>query len=424
MSIEPTVMPAGRGGKPRRIGRPVGFVGRTAPWLAAVLLLPSSLAASPPGYWDRQRRGANLFDRVETAGRLRAAAAAGIDFVRLAPNKWVGTGRDFLLGDADRFTAIPGADLARLRSVLDDAGAAGLQVVVTTLSLPGARWRQHHGNRSDFRLWREPRYANEAEAFWRQLAAALRGHPALAGYNLVNEPHAEQMDGGVDFRTFEFDAWRRRVAGTPADMNGLYARLVRAIREVDEKTPIVVDCGVYATPWAIAGLLPIDDPRVLYSFHMYEPYVFTTQRLNRGRFTYPGEVPDVDDPGSPHRPWDRAALDRFFEPVREWQTRHHVPSSRILVGEFGVDRRSKGAARYLADLVQIFEAEGWHWAFYAFREDTWDAMDYELGDGPVPAGYWAAVEAGRTPSLPRRGNPLFDVLKQALARRRAAPFSR
>ena len=191
MSIEPTVMPAGRGGNPRRIGRPVGFVGRTTRWLAAVVLLPSALAASPPSYWDRQRRGANLFNRVETAERLRAAAAAGIDFVRLAPNKWVGTGRDFLLGDADRFTAIPGADLARLRSALDDARAADLKVVVTTLSLPGARWRQHHGNRSDFRLWREARYANEAEAFWRQLAAALRGHQALAGYNLVNEPHPD-----------------------------------------------------------------------------------------------------------------------------------------------------------------------------------------------------------------------------------------
>ena len=143
------------------------------------------------------------------------------------------------------------------------------------------------------------------------------------------------------------------MAGAPADMNGLYARLVRAIREVDEETPIVVDCGVYATPWAMAGLLPIDDPRV-----------------------------------------------------------------------FGVDRRSPGAALYLADLVRIFEAEGWHWAFYAFREDTWDAMDYELGDGPLPAGYWAAVEAGRTPALPRHGSPLFDVLKQALARRGAAPSSR
>jgi hypothetical protein len=367
-------------------------------------------------YWSRTRRGANLFDHTESADRLRAAAAAHIEFVRVAPNKWPGEGRDFLLGDADKFTTIPPADLAKVRALLDWAQAAGVRVVLTTLSLPGNRWRQQNGNKSDFRLWREPRYADEAEAFWRQLATAVKGHPALAGYNLVNEPHVEQIDGGVDFWTFDFAAWRRRVAGTPADMNGLYARLVRAIREVDAETPVILDCGVYATPWAMPGLAPLADPRVLYSFHMYEPYVYTTQKLNHGRFSYPGDVPEEAEGAGPRRTWNAASLGRFFDPVRKWQTANHVPANRILVGEFGVDRRSRGAASYLSDLVDIFEAEGWHWAFYSFREDTWDAMDYELGDGPTPPGFWQALEKGLTPTFPRHGSPLFDVLAKALAR--------
>ncbi len=40
----------------------------------------------------------------------------------------------------------------------------------------------------------------------------------------------------------------------------------------------------------------------------------------------------------------------------------------------------------------------------------------ELGDGPTPPGFWEALERGRTPTFTRRDNPIFDVLKKALAR--------
>ena len=48
---------------------------------------------------------------------------------------------------------------------------------------------------------------------------------------------------------------------------------------------------------------------------------------------------------------------------------------------------------------------------YAFREDRWDGMGYEIGNSPLPAAYWQAVEAGKTPEPPRRDNPLFAVIR-------------
>ncbi|MEW5701809.1 MAG: hypothetical protein AB1792_06230 [Candidatus Zixiibacteriota bacterium] len=66
------------------------------------------------------------------------------------------------------------------------------------------------------------------------------------------------------------------------------------------------------------------------------------------------------------------------------------------------------------DVIQVLQSHGWHWAFYSFREDTWDGMDYELGTQPLGAAYWSAVERGETPVLPRRDNPLWTVIKQAL----------
>ena len=359
-------------------------------------------------FWNQPRRGANFFNRRESADRFRAASLAGTGWVRLTFSKWQGAGRDFLIGDADRFSGIPPADLGELRRQLDVAHGAGLKVVLAPLTLPGARWRQHNDNRSDFRLWRDAGWHTQAAAFWRELASALRDHPAVAGYNILNEPHPELTEGEVEPERYDFRARAARVRDSAADLNALYATVVRAIRTVDARTPIVLDAGLYANPWAIAGLTPIADAAVLYAVHMYEPYVLTTLRQNKGRYAYPGTVEGVS--------WDRAALERYLTPVVAWQREHRVPSSRIIVAEFGCDRRVTGAASYLADLLDIFEARGWHWAFYAFREDTWDAMDYELGDGPTPPGYWSALEAGRTPAVRRRDNPLWLVLQRGLAR--------
>ena len=274
----------------------------------------------------------------------------------MAPDKWKGAGRDFLIGDADQFQGIPAPDLAQVRAVLDHAQAAGVEVVITMLSLPGARWRQHNGNRSDFRLYREPRFAEQAAAFWRELATALRGHPALVGYNPINEPHPELATGPVDEDRFDFPAFARRAEGTLEDLNGLYARIVSAIRLADPDTPIVLDAGLYATPPAIAALRPLADPHVLYSVHMYEPFVYTNASATAGGSPTRARFPSTPTMRSRRGVvGTRTRLARFLDPVLTWQRAHGLPAERILVGEFGVDRRARGADRYLTDLVDVFE---------------------------------------------------------------------
>ena len=111
----------------------------------------------------------------------------------------------------------------------------------------------------------------------------------------------------------------------------------------------------------------------------------------------------------------------FLKPVSDWQQRWGWPARRILVGEVGVYRRNDGAARYLDDALSLFTEQGWHWAFYAFREDNWDGVDYELGTSPPTAAYWQALESGRMPGAEvYLGNELFDVIREHLGLR-AAP---
>jgi hypothetical protein len=194
----------------------------------------------------------------------------------------------------------------------------------------------------------------QAAKFWHDLAGSLARHPALVGVNVLNEPRPKRPDQLTEF----------------------HRRMLLAVRSADTRLPVILDAAPDAEPSGFHTLMPVDDNRVLYSVHVYEPWSFITWRKNRGRHPYPG----ADASGVLV---DRKHLARVLEPVRRWQKRHGIPSRRILVGEFGIDRRIPGAADYLADLIDLFEGHGWHWAFYAFREDSWNGMNHELGPSPA-----------------------------------------
>jgi endoglucanase len=387
--------------------------------LLLLLLGSPAWAGDALGFWDTPRRGANCQRRRVPPEYWEAARSADLDFVRLLPDGWPAHRRDFLIGDADRFSGLDEADLAVLVRTLDDARQAGVPIVLGMISLPGARWRQLNGDRDDARLWRDPAFAPQAEAFWCALAARLRGHPALVAYNPLNEPHPERAFGFEEPAARGYADWRSRAEGTPADLDAFARRIVAAIRSADPATPILLDGPFYASPEGLALLEPVDAPAVLYAFHFYEPWEYVTWRVNKGRFAYPGRMPGPCR-GATAR-WSRDVLRARVAPVLRWSERHGVPRGRIVAAEFGVSRRVEGALAYLRDLVAVLEEGGWHRAFYAFRPDgAWTDLDYELGTDPVDPRIWAAEERGEDVerSKRRHDNPLWQALMQDQALRR------
>jgi hypothetical protein len=375
--------------------------------LAALAALPQhGIAGEGIDFWSQQKRGANFFNTAPLSAPLDGARELGLGFVRLTADKWKpASGRDFLLRNADEFVAVDEADLKTLISALDDAHARGHRIVLTMLSLPGCRWSQNNGGQDDARLWTDARYRAQAAAFWRDLAGRLKDHPAIAGYDPLNEPHPEKaagIDGTADER---FAAWLEQSRGTPADLDAFYAEVIAAIRQVDQRTPIVVEGWGYGDAAGLSHLRPIDDPAVLYSFHFYEPWNYTTFRVNRQRYAYPDRMPTGWD--GPTEAWTPQSIEQRMQPVVQWAARHNIPPQRIIVGEFGCDRRVAGAQAYLADLIAAINRNGWHWAFYAYREDGWNAMDYEIGSEGEPG--------------PRGQGPLWDLIRSQFSATRPSP---
>jgi hypothetical protein len=113
---------------------------------------------------------------------------------------------------------------------------------------------------------------------------------------------------------------------------------------------------------------------------MYAPPAYTIRWLNNGRFAYPGPV--LNWPDSPYggiKYWNKEAMRVFLAEVKNWQNNNNIPNRNLFVGEAGVSREVQGAQRYLLDLLDLFNELEWNWAIYGFRDEEWDAMDYELG---------------------------------------------
>jgi hypothetical protein len=232
------------------------------------------------------------------------------------------------------------------------------------------------------------------------LAKELRNYSIIVGYDILNEPRPE------NHLTGEIQEQQGLQREAQRSLRVLYDDIVKEIRKVDRDTPIILESSAYADPVTFRYLEPnLNDRNILYSFHMYEPYEYTNHK-NFGKYVYPGKIAE--------KYWDRKELESYMKAVSDFQRMYRITPNRIFVGEFGGYRRQRNLSRYFEDLIEIFERNKWHWAFYAFREDSWDGMDYEFGDQNIPWSYWESIEKGEAPTFFRKGtNPPFTVLKTA-----------
>jgi hypothetical protein len=187
--------------------------------------------------------------------------------------------------------------------------------------------------------------------FWEKVASRYKGHPAIFGYNLINEPHSREIKTGDPSLPEQYD------------------RLIKAIRKIDQVTPIIIECDQMSAPQLLQFLPIYDSPNIIYSVHMYMPGGLTHQ-LNPKAESFSG-YPDAE------KKWNKEYLRSELKFVRDFQQK---TGARIYIGEFSCIRWAPGADQYIADCISLFEEYGWDWAYHAYRE--WEGWSVEHSDDP------------------------------------------
>jgi aryl-phospho-beta-D-glucosidase BglC (GH1 family) len=177
--------------------------------------------------------------------------------------------------------------------------------------------------------WNSPQLNAEFLALWTDLISRLKDEPHILAWEPMNEPHDADA------------AW--------------YRELIPRLRRLDPLRPIVIEGANYSHAVDLTDAFLSPDPNIIYAFHMYDPYNYTTD-IQKPPLVYPG-------------PWGPAYLHQIIEPARLFRERNHVP---VWCGEWGVKTAAPNYPRYLQDLHDVLAQDGFDWNIWAWAYQAKD----------------------------------------------------
>lgn len=192
---------------------------------------------------------------------------------------------------------------------------------------------------------------------WVAVARRFHDHPAVIGYDLMNEPSPgsqfsplEALRGvgaGRDSASGSFDRER---------LGPFYQRLINRIRTVDQEKYVFVEPRYGAAAAGAEQYLPVmNDPRAGAPRVVFAPHLYSV----------PFEANMNYDPS------DRTVA--RWEAARIEETRsNNLP---IVMGEFGMDQTFPGAVRYLDDVLELADRMMLSWAYWDWSPGTWGFWD-------------------------------------------------
>ncbi len=256
-------------------------------------------------------------------------------------------------------------DEARLRPVDEAIGwarAAGIGVILDMHFLPGADF---NSNKQDNRVFTDMALQAKVADFWRRLARRYADQGPWLRFEILNEP----------------------VAAENSQLNTFNAHMLAAIRESNPTRVVYLTSNRWSSFRTVDDVVLPDDPNIAFTFHYYEPMVFTHQRASWAGFSkamppvdFPGRVPELPPsaflPGHPRPAWIHpgqnltvAAIDADFDRVAAW-AKQHAKGREIYLGEFGVYEAAPRASaeRWIAAVRTAAESHGWSWAVWDYND--------------------------------------------------------
>jgi endoglycosylceramidase len=179
-------------------------------------------------------------------------------------------------------------------------------------------------NASTAYFWLTSDWQTQYLRTWQFVAARFRDDSGVAGYDIINEPHAFPLP------PLRFDK---------DDLFPFYARAITAIGSVDPDHLFLIEndaLGDFPT-----SVVPLSAPDLVYSPHVYTGVLFP---------------PNFDgDPQSLDTHVNELAREAGQLPAAMW------------VGEFGISTHSPDATEWIADALDAFAEHGAGWAWWQWR---------------------------------------------------------
>jgi endoglycosylceramidase len=204
---------------------------------------------------------------------------------------------------------------------------------------------------------------------WAHVAERFRDHPAVLGYDVINEPFP-----GSDFDTVEAIVRRsprdggRSKTHDETKLGPFYARMIAAIRTVDPDNFIFVEPRFGAPANGSPTYLPpLADPRAADGTRaariVWAPHLYSTATEAAGAYS-------PDD-----RTLEAWAAERLDEYARYAQP--------LVIGEFGGAWGWDDYGVYVADALDTADSLGAGWAWWSFGSGgatSWSIFDRTTGD--------------------------------------------
>lgn len=217
---------------------------------------------------------------------------------------------------------------------------------------------------------------------WKEIAARYKNtNPEKVFFEIRNEPH-----------DIKAEDWRKQAEA-----------IIKTIRQVAPKHTLIIGFHDWNSRQALIDSKPFEDDNIIYTFHYYDPFVFTHQGA-----TWAGEgLPDVKNvpfpwtkeakievPASAKGKWveglinaykDDSQAEKMFKDLKaakDWSVKNKVP---IFLGEFGSFSKNPTMDDRCRHAETVFSALGklnipnawWEWdgSFNMFKAGTTEISD-------------------------------------------------
>ena len=199
-------------------------------------------------------------------------------------------------------------------------------------------------------------------AMWQHVAKRLKSHPAVLGYDLMNEPHPGSLFDAAETLGLDSDTGMSKKFDTER-YGPFLQRMINAVRAVDADSWLFFEPR-YGGPGAgepsyIPALI---DPRQGDPHLFYFPHLYSLNLEARQQYA----------PGSDHT-------------IDNWQTERRAElkalGTPLGLGEFGLDYTWKGAPQFVDELLAMADGMMASWTYWSYDPGGWGLHGHDTPTG-------------------------------------------